>query len=86
MKKHWLKIEVLLICVLWLGLTVASWLKPADEFSLAERRPLEQMPEVTAENILDGNFMTKFEDYTLCIQPGWRLVRFGIAYQLHVQL
>ena len=54
-----------LMALLWLGLTAFAWLKPADEFSEAERRKLDQLPAITAKSILGGSFMTNFEDYTL---------------------
>ena len=53
------------VAVLWLVLTLWAWLRPADDISSAERRPLEQFPEVSVENVLEGNFMVDFEDYTL---------------------
>ena len=53
------------LVVLWLGLTVFAWVKPADEMSLSERRKLDQFPELSMQTILDGDFMVDFEDYTL---------------------
>lgn len=53
------------VAAVWLALTVFAWVKPADSISEAERRPLKQFPEVTLETILDGNFMSDFEGYTL---------------------
>ena len=50
---------------IWLALAVFAWCKPADEMSDAERRKLAQFPELTVTTVLDGDFMTKFEDYTL---------------------
>ena len=54
-----------LLVALWVTLTGFAWFAPAKDVSEAERRPLEQMPEITVESIMDGKFMTKFEDYTL---------------------
>ena len=54
-----------LIAALWLGLSVWSWLRPSDAASSSERRPLAQFPPITAENLTNGSFMTKFEDFTL---------------------
>ena len=59
------KYGALLLAVVWAGLVVFAWLKPADEFSDAERRSLAKFPQVKAETLLDGKFMTEFEDYTL---------------------
>ena len=39
-------------------------LKPADEFSKSERRPLAAMPAFTKENVLNASFMSGFEEYT----------------------
>lgn len=63
--KHIRIVGAALMAVLWLGLTAFAWLKPADEFSEAERRKLDQMPTLNANTILSGSFMTNFEDYTL---------------------
>ncbi len=59
------KIQVLLLLTVWLGLTVFAWFGPSQPFSDAERRPLAQMPELSADSVLSGSFMTDFEDYTL---------------------
>ena len=57
-------ILVSLVAVLWLGLSVFAWLAPAKEMSEAERRKLQQLPKISAENILNGMFMREFESYT----------------------
>lgn len=54
-----------LLIGVWLCLTVFAWVKPADDISDAERRPLDQFPELSVDTVLEGDFMTKFEDYTL---------------------
>ena len=54
-----------LLIALWLCLTVFAWFKPADAISDAERRPLDQFPELSVDTVLEGGFMSKFEDYTL---------------------
>ena len=54
-----------LLLGLWLCLTVFAWVKPADAISEAERRPLDQFPELSVNTVLGGSFMQKFEDYTL---------------------
>lgn len=55
---------VSLLAVLWLGLSLIAWLAPAKEMSEAERRKLQQLPEISVESILSGKFMTDFESYT----------------------
>ena len=51
--------------ILFFGLSLFVWLKPADGFSATERRELEQLPELTWEAVSNGKFMKEFEDYTL---------------------
>ena len=55
---------VSLVAALWLGLSVFAWLKPAKEMSEAERRKLQQLPEISSESLLNGKFMTDIEAYT----------------------
>lgn len=88
MKNIWIKIEVLLVCVLWLGLTVLAWFSPAKDISTSERRPLDQMPEVTVDSILKGKFMTDFESYTLDqfpLRDRFRTLKALAAYNLFAQ-
>ncbi len=47
-----------LICLL-------VWLKPDEKYSVSERRLLKQMPEVSKETVLNGRFMSAFEEYSL---------------------
>ena len=65
MKKNLRYIGMGLVILLWLGLALFAWLKPAQEISTAERRLLEQFPEIKSETILSGTFMENFESYTL---------------------
>ena len=60
-KKAYLRL--LPVAVLFAALCVFAWVKPADDASLAERRPLAQMPALKGEDILSGDFMVDFEDY-----------------------
>ena len=64
MKIH-AKWTVLLLAVLFFGISIACWVKPAGEYSVTERRKLEQFPKFTMETVGSGKFMTSFEDYTL---------------------
>ena len=54
-----------ILVAVWLCLTGFAWFGPKQEMSEAERRPLDQMPEISVENILSGKFMADFEDFTL---------------------
>ena len=53
------------LVVLWLALTGFAWFGPARDISEAERRKLDQMPEITLDSLWKGQFMGDFEDYTL---------------------
>ena len=53
------------VLALWAILVAFSWFGPKTEMSEAERRPLKQLPEIKAETLLNGKFMSEFEDYTL---------------------
>ena len=65
MDKRRNQIYVIAFAVLFFGLTLFAWLKPADDFSETERRPLDQFPTLTVETIFNGKFMSEFEEYTL---------------------
>lgn len=41
------------------------WLKPADDYSLAERRELKQFPKLTFGTVVSAEFMNSFESYAL---------------------
>ena len=58
-------ISIAVVAAVWALLTGFAWFSPAKERSDAERRPLAQWPEVSAETILNGKFMTAFETYAL---------------------
>ena len=64
MKKNGM-IYSLRVGILFLGLTIFAWIKPADMFSATERRELDQFPELSWETISNGRFMREFEEYTL---------------------
>lgn len=59
------KYQTIFILVLWAGLTLTAWFRPAGEMSQAERRPLAQMPEFSLSALESGQFREKFEDYSL---------------------
>lgn len=65
MKKKTQQIYTIIVAaVLIFGLSIFAVLKPATDFSESERRPLEQLPELSIKTILNGNFMDDFENYT----------------------
>ncbi len=52
------------VVLLFVFLCVFAWVKPSQDTSLAERRPLAQMPQITWDKLTGGKFMTDFESYT----------------------
>ena len=60
-KKAYLRL--LPVFVLFAVLCIAAWLHKPQDTSLSERRPLAQFPEITVDAVLEGDFMTDFEDY-----------------------
>ena len=58
-------IGVIAIVSLWAVLVAWGWFGPKLETSEAERRPLAQMPEISVETLLNGKFMSEFEDFCL---------------------
>ena len=65
MNKKIRTIGVIAVISIWAVLAVWSWFGPKRELSEAERRPLAQMPELKVETLLNGKFMSEFEDYSL---------------------
>jgi len=57
--------KMIVIATFWIVLVLLVWIKPSDEFSDAERRRLQQFPEVSWERIASNKFMTEFETYAL---------------------
>ncbi len=55
---------IIVMAALIFGLSAFAVLKPAGDFSESERRPLEQLPELSVKTILNGDFMDNFENYT----------------------
>lgn len=53
-----------LFCLFIFGISIICIVKPADEISSSERRPLKQFPEISVSRILSGGFMKEFESYT----------------------
>lgn len=59
------KIVMIVCAIFFIGISFCCWVKPADIFSISERRNLHQFPEVSFERVLSGKFMEDFDDYTL---------------------
>ena len=76
---------VVLVAVIIFGLFAWAVLKPMDDFSESERRPLEKFPELSVKTILNGDFMENFEDYTndqFPLRDGFRSVKALAQYYL----
>lgn len=58
-------IGIFLVISVWLLLAAFAWFSPSNAVSQAERRNLAQFPDLSAQNLLNGSFMTKFEEYAL---------------------
>ena len=74
-----------LVAALWLGLSLWAWLSPAEEMSEAERRKLQQLPEISVETLLSGKFMTNFESYTqdqFPLRDGFRRLKAVFSYEV----
>ncbi len=54
-----------IVVALWACLIFWGWFGPKAESSESERRPLAQMPALSVETLLNGKFMSEFEDYSL---------------------
>lgn len=79
------KQNAIVLLSLWGVLVLGAWLLPAKEISEAERRPLAQMPEISADTILSGTFMEKFESYTqdqFPLRQGFRTVKSLFHYDM----
>ena len=83
-QKHGKIIGMAAVAALWLALSVMAWCRPAQAFSVSERRQLEQFPKITGENLLNGRFMSDFESYTLDQFPmrdGFRSLKAMVHYK-----
>lgn len=62
------KIRTFGICalvVIWALLAVGLWFGPKEDYTYAERRPLAQLPQISANAVFSGKFAGSFEDFTL---------------------
>ena len=78
-------ISLILVLALWSSLAAAAWIKPPDAASDAERRPLEQFPELSGSELLSGQFMKDFADYAVDqfpLRDGFRTLNAYLSYYL----
>ena len=55
----------LVLIAVWLSLCLIAWLQPAKDYSETERRVLAQLPQLSQESLLSGDFAKDFEEYSL---------------------
>ena len=65
MKRSIRTLGVLVVIAMWAALTAFAWFGPSKETSQSERRLLAQFPAISADRVLKGDFMEKFEEYAL---------------------
>ncbi len=59
------KMRAVIFFVFFVGVFLLCVMKPSDEFSVTERRPLKTFPQISLNKITSGRFMDEFEDYAL---------------------
>lgn len=59
------RICAITVAAVWAVLAAWAWLAPSRDISVAERRQLAQKPAIQTKTLLDGSFMTDFEDASL---------------------
>lgn len=80
---------LVLTALIVFGFFVWCLVKPSSSYSDSERRSLETFPELSIKTLLNGDFMSKFEDYTLDQFPmrdNFRTVKNMTAFYLMGQL
>ena len=74
-----------ILAALWLIFVLGAWFGSVEDISDSERRKLAQMPEISAESILSGKFMTAFENFTLDqfpLRDNFRTLKALVHYNL----
>ena len=59
------RIVIVTTGILLFSFSIACLLKPSDEVSLSERRPLTQFPSPDTGSLLSGSLMEKFDKYAV---------------------
>ena len=81
--KSWATLTLAAVFVF--GCAVGGLLLPDSEVSSAERRPLAQLPALSAKSVLNGQFMSDFEAYSLDqfpLRDDFRGIKAGVAAAL----
>lgn len=63
--KKWKTFGVAALLALWAVLSLTLWFAPKEHYTYSERRPLAQLPNITASDVFGGKFAEDFEDFTL---------------------
>ena len=74
-----------LLSAVFFGLSLFAFFKAPDDYSMSERRKLEQMPEISIKALLSGRFMEDFEDYSLDqfpLRDSFRAIKANVAMRL----
>ena len=58
------KISLMCVAAIWLCVTAAAWFGQSRDVSDAERRKLARFPNLSAETVASGKFMSEFEAYS----------------------
>ena len=53
------------LILIWAALTLTLWFGSKSDYTYSERRPLAQMPKLSADSVFSGKFAADFEDFTL---------------------
>ena len=53
------------LVLLWAALSLTLWFGPRQDYTYSERRPLAQLPGLSASGLFSGKFTKSFEDFTL---------------------
>ena len=89
MKRSVCTLGTLAVIAIWIALAAMAWFGPTKTESLAERRPLAQFPEISADSVIKDGFMEKFEAYTLDQFPfrdDFRTIKSLFSYKVLGQL
>lgn len=52
------------VVAVWAALVGFAWFGSRSDFSMTERAPLTQAPDITAQAVMDGSFMEEFEEFS----------------------
>ncbi len=79
---------VAVFAVLIFGLALAQLLTPDQQISTAERRKLQQAPEITAEKVFSSEFSGELEEYLLDqfpLRDQWRSIKARLRFDVFRQ-